>query len=154
MFSGASWQMFWLTTDAARYQCYALTFWLGSSAVHLLPAGQCQFLHITSAQPPFSMLPQEYPPFTLLPFSLALLAPVQYFQLSFAFWMGDPVVLSIGKATHVNLVIGSEGSGPDTLCSLSEHFLLPGKDLIVATLIAKDRGGKELRTRNEIKQHC
>lgn len=93
MFSGASWQMFWLTTDAARYQCYALTFWLGSSAVHLLPTAQCQFLHITAAQPPFHMLPQEYPPFTLLPFSLALLAPVQYYQLSFALWMALTSVL-------------------------------------------------------------
>ena len=27
MFCGASWQIFWPTTDAARYQCYALTFW-------------------------------------------------------------------------------------------------------------------------------
>ena len=93
MFSGASWQMLWLTTDAARYQCYAFTFWLGSSAVKLLPASQCQFLHITAVQPPFHMLPQEYPPFTLVPFSLALLAPVQYYQLAFALWMALTSVL-------------------------------------------------------------
>jgi hypothetical protein len=93
MFSGASWQMLWLTTDAARYQCYALTFWLGSSAVKLLPASQCQFLHFTVAQPPFHMLPLEYPPFTLIPFSLALLAPVQYYQLAFALWMALASVL-------------------------------------------------------------
>ena len=31
MFCGASWQIFWPSTDAARYQCYALTFWLGVS---------------------------------------------------------------------------------------------------------------------------
>ena len=93
MFSGASWQMLWLTTDAARYQCYALTFWLGSSAVKLLPAAQCAFLNIQVAQPPFHMLPLEYPPFTLLPFSLALLAPVPYYQLSFALWMALASVL-------------------------------------------------------------
>jgi len=83
-----------------------------------------------------------------------ILRPTPLGPLSFAFWMSDPVVLPIGKATAVNLVIGSKGSGPDTLCSLSEHFLIPGKDLIVATLIAKDQKGNELRTRNEIKQHC
>ncbi len=93
MFSGASWQMLWLSTDAARYQCYALTFWLGSWATHLLPASQCQFLGITSAQPPFHMLPTEYPPLTLLPFSLALLAPIQDYQLVFAIWMALVAVL-------------------------------------------------------------
>ena len=93
MFSGASWQMLWLSTDAARYQCYAITFWLGSWGTHLLPASQCQFLGITSAQPPFHMLPTEYPPFTLLPFSLALLAPIQYYQLVFAIWMALVAVL-------------------------------------------------------------
>lgn len=93
MFSGASWQMLWLSTDAARYQCYALTFWLGSWGTHLLPASQCQFLGITTTQPPFHMLPAEYPPFTLLPFSLALLAPIPYYQLVFAIWMALVAVL-------------------------------------------------------------
>ena len=32
MFMGASWQFTWLYTDAARYQCYSLTFWLGGGA--------------------------------------------------------------------------------------------------------------------------
>jgi hypothetical protein len=83
-----------------------------------------------------------------------ILRPTPLGPLSFAFWMSDPVVLPVGKATTVDLLIGSEGSGPDTLCSLSEDFLLAGKDLIVATLIAKDQSGKELRARNEIKGHC
>src|SRR5712692_11108788 len=61
MFCGASWQIFWPSTDAARYQCYALTFWLGSGATKLLPAAQCMFLHVSaSAQPPFHMLPLDY----------------------------------------------------------------------------------------------
>jgi hypothetical protein len=79
MFFGASWQFFWLHTDAARYQCYAITYWLGSSGEKLLPSVQCAFLNTSptvQAQPPFHMLPLEYPPLTLVIFSLALIAPV------------------------------------------------------------------------------
>lgn len=86
--------------------------------------------------------------------SAPILRPTPLGPLSFAFWQPAPVVLPIGKDTDVSLVIGGAGSGPDTLCSLSEHFLLADKDLIVATLIAKDQDGKEIRTRNEIKKHC
>ncbi len=93
MFFGASWQVFWTTTDPARYQCYALTFWLGSSATNLLPSSQCSFLSISAAQPAFHMLPLEYPPLTLLPFSLALLAPLSYYQLAFALLMSLTSVL-------------------------------------------------------------
>ncbi len=92
MFIGASWEVFIPTTDPARYECYALTFWLGNSAVHLLPAQQCSFLHV-GTQPPFSMLPIEYPPLTLVPFSLALLAPLAYYQLVFSFLMSLTAVL-------------------------------------------------------------
>lgn len=89
IFIGSSWQVFLSTSDPARYQCYALTFWLGSNALHMLPAAQCAFLQttITSVQPPFHMLPIEYPPLTLLPFSLALLVPLSYYQLAIAFIM-------------------------------------------------------------------
>ncbi len=93
MFCGASWQIFWSTTDPARYQCYALTFWFGSNATELLPASQCSFLNISGAQPAFHMLPLEYPPLTLLPFSLALLAPLPYYQLVFALMMSLTAVL-------------------------------------------------------------
>ena len=88
MFAGASWQMFWTTTDVARYQCYVLTFWLGSSGTQLLRASQCSFLHAsTSIHAPFHMLPLEYPPLTLVIFSLSLLAPIPYYQVLFALWM-------------------------------------------------------------------
>lgn len=93
MFFGASWIVFYIDNDPARYQCYALTFWLGSSAVHLLPAAQCAFLHIRGIQPPFHMLPEEYPPLTLLPFSLALLSPLPYYQVAFAVLMSLAAML-------------------------------------------------------------
>src|SRR5574340_96767 len=49
MFYFTSWQFLWLNTDPARYQCYALAYWLGSSGLQLLPATQCSFLHISAA---------------------------------------------------------------------------------------------------------
>ena len=95
IFIGSSWQVFLPTTDPARYQCYALTFWFGSGATALLPAGQCSFLQaiITQPQPPFHILPIEYPPLTLLPFSLALLAPLHYYQVVIALMMALVAVL-------------------------------------------------------------
>jgi hypothetical protein len=93
IFCGSSWQIFLTNTDPARYQCYALTFWLGSNATHLLPTAQCAFLQITTYQPPFHMLPLEYPPLIILPFSLALLAPLADYQIAFAILMSMLSVL-------------------------------------------------------------
>lgn len=87
MFGIASWLIFWPATDPARYQCYALTFWFGSHATAYLPAGQCDFLHITGEQPAFHMLPLEYPPLTLALFSIPLLAPLPYYQFAFTLVM-------------------------------------------------------------------
>jgi Glycosyltransferase family 87 len=88
MFYFTSWQFLWLNTDPARYQCYALTFWLGSTGVELLPPAQCSFLHVSAAmQPPLHMLPLEYPPFSLVIFSLPLIVPPLYYQLFFAVLM-------------------------------------------------------------------
>lgn len=88
MFYFTSWQFLWLNTDPARYQCYALAYWLGSTGVHLLPSTQCAFLHIsTTNQPPLRMLPLEYPPLALVVFSLPIFAPLSYYQLFFAVFM-------------------------------------------------------------------
>jgi hypothetical protein len=91
LFCGASWQLFWNNTDAARYQCYVLTFWQGSQGTRLLSAGQCHFLQqfgvpLTGVAP-FHILPFEYPPLTLSIFSLALAAPLPYYQIAFAIAM-------------------------------------------------------------------
>jgi hypothetical protein len=87
MFYFTSWQFLWLNTDPARYQCYALTFWLGSTGAQLLPNTQCSFLHISATQPPLHLLPLEYPPFSLVIFSLPLIVPPLYYQLFFAVLM-------------------------------------------------------------------
>ena len=94
MFYGASWQLFHPHTDASRYQCYALTFWLGSHAVKLLQPTQCYFISSSAMiAAPLHMLPIEYPPLTLLIFSLGLLAPLAYYQVAFALWMAIAALL-------------------------------------------------------------
>ncbi|MBA2285203.1 MAG: DUF2029 domain-containing protein [Ktedonobacteraceae bacterium] len=93
LFCETAWLVFVAPTDVTRYQCYALTFWLGSHGTSLLPQAQCAFLHIASPQPAFHMLPIEYPPLTILLFSLALAAPLPYYQLAFALLMVLTVML-------------------------------------------------------------
>lgn len=78
--------------DLAHYQCYGLTFWLGSHGAGLLPPANCAFLFPPPSQPfipqpAFHMLPLEYPPLTILLFSLPLLAPLSAYALVFALLM-------------------------------------------------------------------
>lgn len=117
LFYGASWQIFRDYTDAAKYQCYALAFWGGVSALHQLPIHQCTFitsyhyqvpsphvivnllqhiglpaflLHFFAAQNntmPFEALPHEYPWPVLIPFSLPLVVPAYWYQVAFAILM-------------------------------------------------------------------
>ena len=86
MFCGASWQIFWPATDAARYQCYAINFWFGTDALRHLPVEQCALV-ITTPHTAFHSLPTEYPPLTLVAFSIPLLLPLQYYQFAFALLM-------------------------------------------------------------------
>jgi hypothetical protein len=44
LYIGAGWQMFHTNTDAARYQCYAVSFWRGLPALSILPDQQCTFI--------------------------------------------------------------------------------------------------------------
>ena len=89
LFLGASWQLFSVHTDAVHYACYALTFWHGGAGAGLYPpVAHCAFLPAaTLSMPPFHALPREYPPLSLVIFSLALLAPLQYYTVVFAVLM-------------------------------------------------------------------
>lgn len=89
LFGAISWEFFLPLTDPdpARYQCYALAFWFGTSATHWLPSAQCMFLNIVNQQPAFHVLPFEYPPLTIFVFSLPLLVPSPYYLAAFALLM-------------------------------------------------------------------
>jgi hypothetical protein len=83
-----------------------------------------------------------------------ILRPTPLGPLTVGIWGDAHVTLPTGGAANVNFIVGSWGSGPDTLCVVDEHFLVPGKDRLLATVIAKDKTGKEVRAQSEIKQHC
>lgn len=118
LFCGTFWQIFATPTDvtiyqpvnsdAAKYQCYAVAFWHGTSGVNALPAEQCLFLQtdklpslaqsmqalgfpafviqVVMSQPssqPFHALPYEYSLLALVPFTLPMLAPAQWYQVVF-----------------------------------------------------------------------
>jgi hypothetical protein len=112
LFYAVSYQLFKPRTDAGKYECYALVFWQGKNAVHLLPPEQCSFLsnyspssiieamkargvptaiiHFAESQntsEPFRNLPFEYPLLSIIPFSLGLIAPITWYQVVFAIWM-------------------------------------------------------------------
>lgn len=108
LFCGASWQLFWIHTDAARYQCYALAFWQGGQGLHLLPENQCAFLPQPASGPPFHMLPVEYPPLTLTLFSPALLASLTWYQVAFALCMALAAILIYWLLQRY----GPRGAGP------------------------------------------
>jgi hypothetical protein len=81
-----------------------------------------------------------------------VLRPTVEGPLGFAIWGGPQVpVLRIGGETKISFMAGNSGSGPDTLCYVSDGFLVPGKDRIFATVIARDRKGKKLEVRSEIR---
>jgi len=83
-----------------------------------------------------------------------ILRPTPLGPLSFAIWGSHTCELKIGGDTHISLVAGSLGSGPDTLGALDENFLDLGKDEIKVTVIAKDMDGGEVKTTSRIKGHC
>jgi hypothetical protein len=87
------------------------------------------------------------------PEAAPVLRPTPLGLLTIAFWEPD-ATLKFGRPTEIQVGIGKEGSTPDAFCASSEHFLVPGKDVIVATLIARARDGKPLRGQTEFKKHC
>lgn len=142
LFCETGWLVALAPTDIAHYECYGLTFWLGSHATTLLPQAQCAFLSITSPQPALHMLPQEYPPLTLLAFSLPLLAPLPYYTLSFALLM----VLVVAAIYWLLARSGARGAAPlfllylvlGTLAVVQERFdLLPAACTLICVLAAE-----------------
>lgn len=114
---GASWQIFRIHTDVAKYECYAIDFWQGITALQRFPVEQCNFLthptisYVTTHQIVqfmqlhhiphiltnfvarqnsayrFHALPHEYPLLTVVPFTLALVASPHWYQVAFAILM-------------------------------------------------------------------
>ena len=71
-----------------------------------------------------------------------------------AFLHMGPEEMKIGVEDTVMLYIGNPGSGPATLLAVDDKFLNLEKDKLLVTLIAKDREGKEMRRRTQLKESC
>lgn len=91
--------------------------------------------------------------FAKSPDAAPVLRPTAEGALAFA-WVDPKIALKRTEETRIYLVAGNRGSGPDTLCAVSDNFLVPGKDRIFMTVVGKDADGKEVRSRHEIKNHC
>jgi Mannosyltransferase (PIG-M) len=102
-----------LHIDVARYECYAVAFWHGTSAVEGPLSGQCSFLTTDNFPPivqhmqlqgwparfvgmvesqqspsrPLHALPPEYPILSVIPFLLGLADHPRWYQVTFALEM-------------------------------------------------------------------
>ena len=74
--------------------------------------------------------------------------------LAFGLWMTGPVELAIGAATHLRLIAGNPGVGPNALAAVDEKFIDLEKDELIATVVAKDAKGELVETTTRIRQHC
>ncbi len=74
--------------------------------------------------------------------------------LSFATWGDEEIVMPVAGETHVNVVAGNRGSGPDTLAVVDENFIDLEVDALWVTVIGRDEHGKEVRARSRITEHC
>ena len=108
LFCGTAWLAALAPTDTTHYECYSVTFWLGSDSTRLLPQGICSFLAISTPVPALHMLPQEYPPLTILLFSLPLLAPLPFYALTFALLM----TIVAGLICWLLVNSGARGAAP------------------------------------------
>lgn len=83
-----------------------------------------------------------------------VLRPTILGPLAFLIPDGGKLEFPIGGTKDVQLIAGNPGSGPDTFCAVHEHFLISGKDRIMATVIASDAASREICLQTEIKKHC
>jgi hypothetical protein len=92
-----------------------------------------------------------YTQFATTPAEAPVLWPGADGPLSFQFWQLGP--MSIGASTDLRVFLGHQGHGRHTFCAVPDTFL--PKDVPVrATLIYKDKEGKERRAKSELRERC
>jgi hypothetical protein len=70
---------------------------------------------------------------------------------SFQFWELQP--LFIGESGDVRVFLGHQGHGRNTFCAVPDTFL-PKEVPVLATLLYKDKDGKERRAQSELRERC
>jgi hypothetical protein len=92
-----------------------------------------------------------YTQFATTPAKAPVLWPGADGPLSFQFWL--PESLAIGQSGDVRVFLGHQGHGRNTFCAVPDTFL-PKKVPVLATLLYKDKDGKERRARSELRERC
>jgi hypothetical protein len=92
-----------------------------------------------------------YTQFAATPADAPVLWPGADGSFSFQFWMLEP--LDIGASRDVKVFLGHRGHGKNTFCAVPDTFL-PEEVPVIATLIYRDKDGKESLARSELKKRC
>lgn len=134
--------------DVVEYQCYALAFWGGPSAVAAAHLYTCP-VYLGAIPPhPFAALPREYGPLALIPFSLPTLAPAAAYPWVFA---GEMLLVIYAVAfilqrfgapgaAHAWLFYGMLGS----MATAAARFDIVPSACVVVALVALRRDRQKL----------
>jgi hypothetical protein len=92
-----------------------------------------------------------YTQFAATPAAAPVLWPGADGPFSFQFWVQK--ALTIGTAEDVRVFLGHQGIGPNTFCAVPDTFL-PKSVPVMATLVYKDKTGKERRELSKLHDRC
>jgi hypothetical protein len=92
-----------------------------------------------------------YTQFAATPAEAPVLWPGADGVFSFQFWTLSP--LTSGEANDVRVFLGHQGHGRNTFCAVPDTFL-PKQVPVLATLLYKDKDGKERRAQSELRERC
>jgi hypothetical protein len=92
-----------------------------------------------------------YTQFATTPAAAPVLWPAADGPFSFQFWILRP--LTIGAAEDIRVFLGHQGHGRNTFCAVPDTFL-PKSVPVLATLVYKDKTGKERRAPSELRERC
>ena len=92
-----------------------------------------------------------YTQFAPTPAEAPVLWPGADGSFSFQFWQLEP--LDIGGSSDVRVFLGHRGDGKNTFCAVPDTFL-PENVAVIATLIYRDKYGKESVARSELTKRC
>jgi hypothetical protein len=92
-----------------------------------------------------------YTQFATTPAKAPVLWPGADGPFSFQFWTFEP--LPIGASGEVRVFVGQQGHGRHTFCAVPDTFL-PKAVPVLATLLYKDKYGKERRAQSELRERC
>ncbi|MBI3862845.1 MAG: hypothetical protein HY290_13225 [Planctomycetia bacterium] len=120
----------------------------GENSITMFRMNWCDKVSVRGGYAPAS---GPYTQFAATPAEAPILWPGADGSFSFQFWMLD--TLHVGGSEEVRVFLGHRGIGKNTFCAVPDTFL--PKDIpVIATLIYRDKEGKEQRARSELRERC